>query len=62
MTDIRLPAPQSPPCPLCGGETNLIESRTRTSGKVIDVYKCATCSVHVPHDAQLPSPPKVIEP
>jgi hypothetical protein len=59
MTDIRLPAP---PCPLCGGSMSLIESRTRTSEKLVDIYKCNHCSVHVPRSADTPEPPEVIEP
>lgn len=59
MTDIGLPTPE---CPLCGGSMSILESRTRTSDKLIDVYKCNTCSVHFPRSVNTPDPPEVIEP
>jgi predicted RNA-binding Zn-ribbon protein involved in translation (DUF1610 family) len=59
MTDIRLPVPL---CPLCGGSMSLIESRTRTDDKLVDIYKCDDCSVHFPRAVDAPEPPRVIEP
>ncbi|MGE0062870.1 MAG: hypothetical protein AB7T86_12435 [Xanthobacteraceae bacterium] len=62
MTDIRLPAPQSPHCPLCGRAMSLVESRTRTADRLVDIFKCSDCSVHFPRDIDAPEGPTVIEP
>jgi tRNA(Ile2) C34 agmatinyltransferase TiaS len=43
----NLNPPQTPPCPVCGGETALAEA-PKAVAKVTDIFRCKRCNVEYP--------------